>query len=351
MPLEQYLTVIQQNKYAYSLTLLVVFYLLSQLVVLASRKITAQLAKKTKTNIDDLIVKKTSKPVSLILLFIGVRLAFLPLGLREDIVEAIGNIISSIIILIITYIAIVVFDIFIDNWSKRLAEKTKSAVDNELIPLFHRFSRVFISVVGVLFVLTAWSIQIGPLLTSLGIAGIAIAFALQSTLGNIFGGMSLILDKNIKVGDKIKLDSETMGTVADVGLRSTKIRTWDNELVTIPNGKLADSKILNFMQPEPSVRVVVDFAVEYGSDISKVRKVVLEAIGKTQHMLEEPEPKVMLVEMADFALKFKTLFWVENFDVKFDAKALATEEIYNVLTKAGIGIPFPTRTVYLKEGK
>ncbi len=351
MPLEQYLSLIQHNKYVYSSTLLVVFYLLSQLVVLASRKIVAQLTKKTKTNIDDLIIKKINKPISLILLFIGVRLALLPLGIKQNILDVIEHIISSLIIITITYIVIVVFDIVIDGWGKRVAEKTKSAVDNELVPLFHRFSRVFISVVGVLFVLTAWGIQIGPLLASLGIAGIAIAFALQSTLGNIFGGMSLILDKSIKVGDKIKLDSETMGTVMDVGLRSTKIKTWDGELITIPNGKLADSRILNFVQPEPSVRAVVDFAVEYGSDTQKVRKVVLETIGKIPHVLKEPEPKVMLAEMADFALKFRALFWVGNFDVKFDTKALATEEICNALGKAGIGIPFPTRTVYLKDGK
>lgn len=350
MPFEQYLAFIQHNKYVYSLVLLVAFYLLSQLVVFASRKIVLQLAKRTKTNVDDLIIKKISMPLSLIMLLIGIRLALFPLGIKQNIVELIGNAVSSIIIAIVTYVAIAVFDTLIDNWGKKIAEKTSSAVDSELISLFHRFSRIFISIVGLLFVLTAWGIQIGPLLASLGIAGIAIAFALQSTLGNIFGGMSLILDKSIKVGDKIQLDKDTMGTVIDIGLRSTKIKTWDNELITIPNGKLADSKILNFVQPGPSVRVAVDFGVEYGSDVSKVRKTVLETIRKIPGVLKEPEPKVLMTEMADFALKLKALFWVESFDVKFDTKALATEEIYNALRKAGIGIPFPTRTVYLKEG-
>ncbi|MBI2647720.1 mechanosensitive ion channel family protein, partial [Candidatus Woesearchaeota archaeon] len=215
----------------------------------------------------------------------------------------------------------------------------------------HRFSRIFISLIGLLFILPVWGVQIGPLLTSLGIVGIAIAFALQSTLGNIFGGMSIILDKSIKVGDKIKLDNETMGTVLDVGLRSTKIKTWDNELITIPNGKLADSRILNFIQPDPSVRIVIDFGVEYGSEPAKVRKIVLDAITKIHDVLREPAPKVLMMEMGDFALKFRTIFWVNTFDIKFDTKALATEEIYKTLRKEGIGIPFPTRTVYLKNSK
>ena len=344
-----YISVIKQNKYIYSLVILVVFYILSQLVVLISQKLILRITKKTKTDIDDLIVKKTNKPVSFILLLIGIRIAILPLGIRQNILDVMENGILSLLIAAVTYIVIVIFDIIIDNWGEKVAAKTESKLDDELVPLFHKFSKIFISVIGLLFVLPVWSIQIGPLLASLGIAGIAVAFALQSSLANIFGGMSIVLDKSIKVGDKIKIDADTMGTVLDVGLRSTKIKTFDNELITIPNGKLAESKILNFIQPEPSVRVVVDFGVEYGSDVSKVKKVVLDAITKIPAVLKEPAPKVMMAEMADFALRFKALFWVSNFDLKFETKSIATEEIYNSLRKSGIGIPFPTRTVYLKE--
>ena len=337
------------NKYFDSVIILVLFYVLSKLVVLISQKIILRLTKKTKTDIDDLIVKRTNKPISIILLLIGFRLALVPLGIKQNILDVIEHITSSMIIVVITYVAIVVFDIIIDSWGRRVVEKTKSTIDDQLIPVFHRFSKIFISIIGLLFVLTVWGVQIGPLLTSLGIAGIAIAFALQSTLGNIFGGVSIILDKSVKVGDKIKLDADTMGTVIDVGLRSTKIRTWDNEIVTVPNGKLADSRILNFIQPDPSVRVAIDFGVEYGSDAAKVKKVVLETLNNIKSVLKEPKPKVLMVEMADFALKFKALFWVETFDIKFDTKCIATEEIYNALRREGIGIPFPTRTVYLKS--
>ncbi len=348
---EQYLALIQQNKYVYSLSLLFVFYILSQLIVLISRKVILRLTKRTKTEIDDLIVRKTSKPISIILLLIGVRLALLPVGIKPSILDIIENTISSLVIIVITYITIVVFDILIDNWGRRVAEKTKSSVDEQLMPVIHRFSRIFVSVVGLLFVLTVWGIQIGPLLTSLGIAGIAIAFALQNTLGNIFGGMSIILDKSVRVGDVIKLDNETIGTVVDVGLRSTKIKTLDNELIAIPNGKLADSRILNYLHPDPILRVSVDFSTEYGSDISNVRKVVLDTLAKNKSILKKPEPSVILVEMADFGLKFKALFWVNSFEDKNPTKFNATEEIYNALRKAGIGIPFPTRTVYLKGEK
>ena len=347
----EYLSVLQQNKYAYSLIILIVFYIISQLVIIVSRNVVLKLTRKTKTDIDDLLVKKTNKPISLILILIGLRLAFLPLGIKQNILDIVEHTLASLIIIIIIYVVIAVFDIIIDNWGRRVAEKTKAPIDEEIIRISHRFSRIFIAITGLLFVLPIWGIQIGPLLASLGIAGIAIAFALQNSLGNIFGGISLLLDKSVKVGDKIRLDNDTMGTVMDVGLRSTKILTWDGELVTIPNGKLADSRILNFYQPNPSVRVVIEFGVEYGSDTSKVNKVILDAISKIPVVLKDPAPKVMMMEMGDSALKFKALFWVENFDIKFDTKSLATEEIYNALRKAGIGIPFPTRTIYLKNEK
>lgn len=351
MQLNQYLQFIQQNKYIYSAAIFIAFYILSKLVVFISRKIILKLTQKTKTEIDDLIVKRTNRPISIILLLIGFRLALFPLGIKQSVVDIFEHIITSLIIAVVTYITVVVFNILIDSWGKKIAEKTKSSIDDQLLPIFHRFSSIFVSIVGLLFILPVWGIQIGPLLASLGVVGIAIAFALQNTLGNIFGGISIILDKSIKVGDKIKLDPETMGTVIDVGLRSAKIKTWDGELIIIPNGKLADSKILNYVLPEPPVRASIDFGVEYGSEPEKVRKAVLEVIKKIHGVMKEPAPNVVMMEMGDFALKFRALFWVENFDIKFDIKAHATEEIYKEFGKTGIVISFPTRTVYLKNPK
>src|SRR3989338_9608907 len=363
MPVETYIRYAKEaigvspaNKIIYSsffdaFVILAVFFVIAKLVVAISTKVILRLTKKTKTVIDDLIVSKTNKPVSAILFLIGVRLAFFSLDIGPGILDILEKIIGSLIIIVVTYIVIVVVEIFVDNWLRGLASKTESKFDDQLVPLLHRFSRIFIGIIGILFILSSWGIQIGPLLASLGIVGIAVAFALQSTLGNIFGGMTIIIDKSVKVGDKIRLDNETMGTVMDVGLRSTKIKTWDGELITIPNGKLADSKILNFMQPEPTVRIVIEFGVEYGSDTSKVRKIVLDTVSKITGVLKEPAPKVMMMEMADFALKFRALFWVGNFDIKYDTKALATEEIYNALRRERVGIPFPTRTIYMRNEK
>ena len=348
-----YLGLDQSNKFIYSpyfdsLLIFILFFALSKLVVFISQKIITLLTKRTKTEVDDLIVKKANKPISLILLLVGIRLALSPLGINNEIMDLTEHLIGSSVIIVFTYIIIAVVDIIIENWFVKLAEKTESTLDDELLPILENFFRIFAFVVALIAILSVWGVKVGPLLASLGIAGIAVAFALQSTLGNIFGGLSIILDKSLRVGDKIKLDSGIMGTVSHIGFRSTKILTFDNELVTVPSGKLADSAILNFLQPNPQVRVVIEFGVEYGSDTEKVRKTVIETLRKVSSVLGNPEPKVLMIEMGDFALKFMALFWVNNFDEKMNTKALTTEKIYNALRKAGIGIPFPTRTVYLK---
>lgn len=337
------------NKYLHSVIILGAFFVMSQLVVLISQKIILKLAKKTKTEIDDLIVSRTNKPISLILLLVGFRLAIIPHKISGSILDLIEHGMLSLIIATVTYIAIVVVDIFISNWGSKFASRTESKVDDEVVSLFQRFSRITLSFIGLIFILDIWGIKVGPLLASLGIAGIAVAFALQTTLGNIFGGISLIIDRSITVDDFIKLDDGTQGLVADIGLRSTKLKSPDGDLIIIPNGKLADSKIYNYHKPMPKTRVTVEFGVKYGSDVEKVRKLVLNELKNVKNVLAEPEPHVVFDEFGEFALKFKAFFWVSSIEEKIESKEAALSVIYSVLNKNKIGIPFPTRTIYMSQ--
>lgn len=340
---------ITPNKYVHSIVILVVFFVMSELLVFLSQKIFLSITKKTKTKIDDLIVAKTNRPVSFIILLVGLRLAIIPHPIRADILNLIEHVISTLIIAVITYIATIIFDILISNWGSKFASKTESKVDDEIVSLFQKFSRITVSFIGLIFILDIWGIKVGPLLASLGIAGIAVAFALQSTLGNIFGGISLIVDRSITVDDFIRLDDGTEGFVLDIGLRSTKIKTPDGDLVILPNGKLSDSRIYNYHKPLPTTRLRVEFGVKYGSDADKVRRIVLKELSDLKVILKNPAPQVIFNEMGDYALKFKALFWISSIEKKLGAREEAVTAIYNALNKNKIAIPFPTRTVYLKN--
>lgn len=351
----QLINISVENKYLHALIILVSFFIIAKIIVFISERWILKLTAKTKTKVDDLIVKKTNKPVSFVLFLFGLRLALVPIKIGTflgfDIDFIVSKVIGTFIALSIARIIIIILDIVIDEWGRGFAQKTKSKLDEHLLSLFHRFSRIILVILLLLFILDLWGVKVGPLLASLGIAGIAVAFALQNTLANIFGGISLILDKSVKVGDVIKLDAETMGTVLDVGLRSTKIKTFNNEVIVVPNGKLVDSKIENLVLPDPSARIVVDFGVEYGSDVDKVKKVILGEIKKLKNALKDPKPQVMFMQMADFSLNFSARFWVADYKERFKTKEEATCMFYKALNKAKIGIPFPTRTVYMQKVK
>jgi MscS family membrane protein len=349
--LNQIINLLNYNNYVRSAVIFFVFFIASKLVIWIAEKIFLRLASKTKTTVDDLIIKRINRPISFLLLFIGIKLALIPLTIKENIAVIINKIIATLLIIIGIYIIVAIVDVVIDVWGKAFAAKTKSTLDDHIVILVHKSVKVAYFIVIILMILSAWGVKIGPMLASLGIAGLAIAFALQSTLANIFGGISLILDKNVKVGDVIVIDTETKGKVLDIGLRSTKIKSFDNEFIIVPNSKVADNKLQNVAKPDPSIRVVIPFGVEYGSDVDKVKKIVLKEIEKIEgrDKDEEKEPSVKFLEMGDSALLFKAYFWLEDYTEKFTAIDAANTLIYNALNKAKIGIPFPQVDVHLKK--
>ncbi len=338
-----------QDPHIQAIATFFLFFGLSGLVVLVSELIILRITRKTKTDVDDMIIKRTTKPIAFILVLVGLRMAVNIYGFSEENTLLVNRIFTSLIALGVAYVIISIFDVIIDNWAKIWVSRTDSKMDDFLVTMMHRIIRAVILVFAFLYILNTWGIEITAMLAGLGVAGIAVAFAMQSTLGNIFGGMFMMVDKAIKVGDVIELDDKTSGTVMDIGLRSTRIKTWDNEALIIPNGKMADARIINYTEPDQTARVSLPFSVAYGSDVDKVKEVVLKEIKQIEGTLKEPEPYVMFIEMGSSSLNFKAYFWMESYSKRFAAKDQANTRIYNALRKAGIEIPFPQMDVHLKK--
>lgn len=337
------------NKYLFALAILVSFYVLSELFLWITEKIVLRVTAKTSTSIDDRIVHAGKQPVSLILLMLGVKLALLPLNMTGKIAETISQLTTTGIIIFATIVAIRVLTIFINSWGHHWAQKTKSSVDDAVLPLFRKIVKIVLWIFCALFILSYWGFDIRGLLAGVGIAGLAIGFAVKDSLANIFGGISLILDKAIRTGDIIKLDTGEEGTVLDVGLRSTKIRTRDNEVIILPNGVLANTKVHNYKLPDLTARVVIPFNVAYGTDPDKVKKIIGDALKGLKEIMKDPAPMVKFIDMGEFALQFKALFWVPDVTHRKDKREEAVNLMYKTLNKHKIEIPFPTRVVYLKK--
>ncbi len=334
------------NIYLKFLFILVVSVLVALLVKFIMRQVLKPLAKKTKTKIDDLVIKSISSIIFYIVIVLGFKIGIQHFQFETSIYS---NIVNSLFVLIIMVMILRIIANFSTHWLKEWASKTESTADDRLIPLVAKILKVVTIILGIFFIFDTWNINLSPLLATVGVAGIAIGFAVRDSLANILGGIQLVLDKTFKVGDKVELESGEMGVILDIGIRSTKLKTYDSEVIYIPNGSLANTKIKNFTVPDLTVRVNVNFGVEYGSDPEKVRSVVLDAVKKIDTVIERPAPVVQFLNMADSSLDFVARVWVQNYTNAYSTKLKVTDEIYNALNKANIGIPFPTHTVFTKN--
>jgi len=183
-----------------------------------------------------------------------------------------------------------------------------------------------------------------------GIVGIVIGLALQTTLANIFGGIALIADRSFKIGDFVELDTGETGEIIDVGLRSTRIKSFEegNEII-IPNSILMNSRIINYGRPEVYLKKRIKIGVAYGSDIRKVKNILLNCTSKIKNILKNPSPQVYFTEMADFSLNFEVVFWISNYQQRLRVQDEFVSLAYEELQTQGIQIPFPTHTIYIKR--
>ncbi|MBU4283485.1 MAG: mechanosensitive ion channel family protein [Nanoarchaeota archaeon] len=335
-----------KNQYVEAAIIFLLFVVIGKIIAVVLRKYLKKITDRTKTKFDDILLEKTEPFLTYVIILVGVKVVLLHIGIMTLLLS---RIINSFITILAVYFAIIIIEMFINFWGINWAKRTKSGVD-AMLPLVHQLSKVVLIITCLMFILNIWDKDITGLLAGVGIAGIVLGFALKDSLSNIFGGISIILDKTYRVGDRIKIgDPGESGIVYDISLRSTRIKTWDNDVIIIPNGMMANSKIQNYVQPSIKSRGVIEFCVAYGSDVDKVKKVIIEAIKKVENVLDEPAPSVYFSKMNDFSLDFNAKFWVDDIAKRYETQENATIIIYKTLKKEGISIPFPTRTVYLKK--
>ncbi len=206
--------------------------------------------------------------------------------------------------------------------------------------------------IGLLVFLQTLGISITPILTALGVGGLAVALALRDTLSNLFAGLQIILNKQVIPGDYIKLDSGEEGFVTDISWRNTTIRQLANNLVIIPNSKLASSIITNFHRPEPELSVLIKVGVSYGSDLEKVEQVTLETAKQVMSQVQAGadgfEPTVRFHSFGESSIDFTVILWAKEFSEQFILRHEFIKRLHQRFSEEGIEIPFPIRTIYMK---
>jgi len=208
--------------------------------------------------------------------------------------------------------------------------------------------------IGLLLVLNGMGVSITPMLTALGVGGLAVALALQDSLSNLFAGMHLLMERPIRVGDYIKISSGEEGFVSDIGWRTTKLRQPSNNIVIVPNNKLSTSIITNYHMPVTNLAFPIQIGVSYSSDPEHVEKVLLDeverAVGEISGLLPEPAPAVRFIPgFGPSSLDFTLICQVAAYSDQFLVQHELRKRIFKRFREEGIEFPFPTHTVYLKK--
>lgn len=234
-----------------------------------------------------------------------------------------------------------------------IARATDRALGVRVTGLAQTAARVAVVAVGLLILLDAVGLQITPILTALGVGGLAVALGLQDTLANLFAGIHLLADRPIRVGDYVKLSEGVEGFVIDVGWRSTRLRMLQNNVVVVPNLKVAQSIITNYDMPEPAMALLLNVAVSYAHDADLVEAVIqdeaMKAVGVVPGLLAAPPPFVRLIPgFGEYSLNFTLICQVATFVDQYQVQHELRKRLLRRFRREGIQIPYPVRTVEVR---
>ena len=309
----------------------------------------ARLAAKTSIKSDDLIIKTIRKWVIPWFLALGLYLGLKQLNFESRFYFWIENGLMIFYIFSGTMIIAKVVSGLI---------RIKAAGSDAIIPSSSIVSNIVIIIIyciGLLIILQSLGISITPVLTALGVGGLAVALALQPTLSNLFAGLQIISSGNFNRGDFVKLSSGEDGFIEDITWRSTTIRAASDHIIIVPNSKLADMTVTNYYLPQHEITFGVEVGVSYDSDLTKVEKITKEVIKETlvesADGVKEFEPDISFVAFAESSIRLKAFLRVNNYSAQFQVRSKFLKKLHERYSKEGISIPYPMRTVLMKAEK
>jgi small-conductance mechanosensitive channel len=292
---------------------------------------------------DNVIVEGIRGRIVLWSVLIGIYLALPMLHLPPQYYLLAKKIMLVLIILMITLTASSIVGGFI----RAYAEETYGEILSTSI--FSIFSKIVIISIGFLVILQTLEISITPILTALGVGGLALALALQDTLGNLFAGLNILISGKIKVGDYIKLQSGEEGYIIDITWRNTSIRQLSDNCVIIPNSKLASSIATNFNLPQANLWVSVPLTVASDSDLERVEKAALEVAREVLKEIEggliDPEPSVRFQNFSDLGIALSINLCIKEYSKQYRIRHELIKRIQKRFREEKIVFPLPLRAI------
>lgn len=329
-----------------SVIIIVVTVVVAKLISYFNKKVLIPHSKKTKNRLDDVIIGSIEPPIVFGIILLGIWIAIHRLTAPDNFVKAVDGAYKILVVLNITWLFARLFNSLIETyWVKNANHKATT----RMMPIVRRTILVFVWIIGIVMALSNVGVNISALLGTLGIGGIAFALAAQDTIKNIFGAFTILTDRPFGIGDTIKVDGFE-GTIIDVGVRSTKMRTYDKRIVTFPNYKISDASIEN-ISTEPMRRVVMKLGLTYDTTPEKMSE-ALNILKDMPNRVQYVSPKDVVANFSEFqdsALAITFIFFIEK---KGDIRSVTSNvnmEILSSFNKAGLNFAFPSQTLYMQK--
>jgi small-conductance mechanosensitive channel len=226
----------------------------------------------------------------------------------------------------------------------------KMHIDKGLEYALLRFIHYIILIIGVYIGLKTINIPLGAIVGLFAVIGVGIGFGLQNLASNFISGVILLLERPVKVGDRLEVN-DVWGDVKRINLRTTLIETPDKIAIIVPNSKLLENEVTNYSYGDPKIRLRIPVGIAYGSDCEKASEIMMRAAKENRRVLETPAPKTWFREFGDSSLNFMLLCWIPNAVEKFDVISELNHAIDKGFRENGIEIPFPQRDLHLRSAE
>ncbi len=328
-----------------AMVIIVLSIVMGKVVYWAFSKFIRLFTAKTKTRLDDIVVDMIEEPAVFLVVVMGIWFALKSLVLSETLTTIVANSYQVIIALLIGWLLSRLFDALYREYMLPLAEGTENDLDDQLMPIISKGVKLIIWVMAIIIGLNNAGYDVAALIAGLGIGGLALAMAAKDTVSNIFGGFTIFTDKPFKINDRIKIAGYD-GVVSEIGVRSTRLRTLEGRIVTIPNAKFADAPVENISW-EPSRKIKLELGLTYDTTPEKMQQ-AMDILARISEASSNTEEKITIAfnGFGDFALSILFIYYINKGASIADTQTEINMEILRQFNEAGLEFAFPTQTLY-----
>ncbi|NKB88185.1 MAG: mechanosensitive ion channel [Acidobacteria bacterium] len=304
-------------------------------------------ASRTETDLDDIAIELLNEPVVLGVTAVGLQLAFGTLSLPAGADVFFANAFRGLLVVSIAWLVVRIFDSLVVHYLAPFVEESESDLDDQLLPIIRRGGKTALWAIGIIMALNNAGYDVAALIAGLGIGGLALAMAAQDTVKNVFGGFTIFTDQPFKLNDRVQV-SGFDGKVEEIGVRSTRLRTLEGRMVTIPNADMANSPIENITS-EPYRKVVMTLGLTYDTPPDGMQQAmdILASIEAAQGENTVEEPVIGFAGFGDFSMNLLFIYYIAPEADIVGTQTAVNMAILSQFNEAGLSMAFPTQTIEL----